>query len=309
MDHDRDAGWTSDGWLDTNAFEQSIQNLGYESRKATTRTPELTELDFWGEIGDLARLADFLARAGLTAFRSRRRSGHRFFMAMAPGGWIKVDVKLRSPEPQSALIGDLIWMLIRKRGLVVALLGADGAGKSTAASCVNRAMPVDLVTRYLGAPRRPLTPHQVREDSATGSPGPAWRSFAGLPKWMVRTVSQLWSVELAARRGSVVLCDRHPIEAGRLGDEPALVKALKRAIVLVLTPPPDLTLLLAAPGEVLFERKGEHSPEYLDQITTTWADLVARRHGVVIEVARPPEDVCLDIQQQIWVRLAARRQM
>jgi hypothetical protein len=77
----------------------------------------------------------------------------------------------------------------------------------------------------------------------------------------------------------------------------------------MFTPPPDLTVLLAAPGEVLFERKGEHSPEYLDQITTTWAGLVARRHGVVIDVDRPPEDVCVDLQHQIWVRLAARRRM
>ena len=138
--------------------------------------------------------------------------------------------------------------------------------------------------------------------SQTRNP-PNWRSFAGFPKWLLRTVRQVWSVEWAARKGSVVVCDRHPLEAGRLGDEPAPIKALKRLAVRALTPSPDLIMLLHAPGEILFERKGEHSPEYLDRITAAWAQLVTNRGGVFVDVNRPPDEVCLDIQREAWVQL------
>ena len=120
-------------------------------------------------------------------------------------------------------------------------------------------------------------------------------------------LTNLWSVELAARKGSVVLCDRHPIEAGRLGDEPALIKTMKRALVRMLSPRPDILLLLSAPGEVLFARKGEHSPEYLDRITSVWSKVVADRGGVAIDVDRPLSDVILDVEREIWRRLTPRR--
>lgn len=305
---DADSGNPEEGMLNVAALEVALRAAGFDERKPTFESEHLTEIDLWTSRDALPQLTTALKGFGLTPFQPSRRSGHRFFMGFSQSRWVKVDAKLIGPEPTGSLVGDVLWLLRRQRGLVVALLGADGAGKSTAVACVADAMPIDVDTRYLGARRRavsPTSPAATRRPNSGTSP--SWRSYVGLVRWTVRTVQQLWSVEWAARRGSVVVCDRHPLEAGRLGDEPRMVKSLKRILVQGLTPAPDLVMLLSAPGEVLYERKGEHSPEYLDRITSTWATLVKQRHGVTIDVNRPPEDVCRDIQLEIWRPLLARR--
>ncbi|MDH5420809.1 MAG: hypothetical protein OEY55_03295 [Acidimicrobiia bacterium] len=290
---------------ETHRLEMMLRQAGFQERKPTYSSPSLTEIDIWVDPETVLSLTYIMKQAGLTPFRPRRHAGHRFFIELTTSGWLKVDAKLTGPEPGSSVPKDALWLLTRQRGLVVALLGADGAGKSTAVTCLENQMPVDVVSRYLGGVRR-----SGGAGGASNVPTvsrPTWRSFAGFPKWLTRTVRQVWSVELAARKGSVVVCDRHPLEAGRLGDEPALIKALKRLAVRTLTPSPDLIMLLHAPGEILYERKGEHSPQHLDRITASWTELVTRRHGVLIDVNRPPNEVCLDIQRETWVRLLEKR--
>lgn len=290
---------------ETPALEATLRDAGFQERKPTFSSPAITEIDIWVDLEAVSSLSAVLKQAGLAPFRPRRHAGHRFFIGLTPSGWLKVDAKLNGPEPGGSVLRDALWLVTRQRGLVVALLGADGAGKSTAVACLENEMPVDVVSRYLGGPRR----SGGGSGASMGQSGsrPHWRSFAGFPKWTVRTVRQVWSVEWAARKGSVVVCDRHPLEAGRLGDEPALIKTLKRLAVRALTPSPDLIMLLHAPGEILFERKGEHSPEYLDRITSSWTQLVTKRRGVLVDVDRPPDEICRDIQRQAWVRLLEKR--
>ncbi len=288
---------------ETHALEAMLRDAGFRERKPTFSSPALTEIDIWVDREAVPSLSAVLKQAGLAPFRPRRRSGHRFFIGLTSSGWLKVDAKLNDPESSASVLRDALWLVARQRGLVVALLGADGAGKSTAVACLEKEMPVDVVARYLGGPRRSGGGASMVQSGRR----PSWRSFAGFPKWAARTLRQVWSVEWAARKGSVVVCDRHPLEAGRLGDEPALVKTLKRLAVRALTPAPDLIMLLHAPGEILFERKGEHSPEYLDQITASWTQLVTKRRGVLVDVDRPPDEICLDIQREVWVRLLEKR--
>lgn len=290
---------------ETRPLEAMLRDGGFRERKPTFSSPILTEIDIWVDLEDVWSLSAVLKQAGLTPFRPRRHAGHRFFIGLTSSGWLKVDAKLNGEEPRGSVLRDALWLVTRQRGLVVALLGADGAGKSTAVACLENEMPVDVVSRYLGGPRRSGTGSEA--SISQGGSRPSWRSFAGFPKWVVRTVRQIWSVEWAARKGSVVVCDRHPLEAGRLGDEPTLIKALKRLAVRALTPAPDLIMLLHAPGEILYERKGEHSPEYLDRITAAWTQLVTKRRGVLVEVDRPMDEVCLDIQRQVWVQLLEKR--
>ncbi len=290
---------------ETRPLEAMLRDGGFRERKPTFSSPILTEIDIWVDLEDVWSLSTVLEQAGLTPFRPRRHAGHRFFIGLTSSGWLKVDAKLNGEEPRGSVLRDALWLVTRQRGLVVALLGADGAGKSTAVACLENEMPVDVVSRYLGGPRRSGTGSEA--SISQGGSRPSWRSFAGFPKWVVRTVRQIWSVEWAARKGSVVVCDRHPLEAGRLGDEPTLIKALKRLAVRALTPAPDLIMLLHAPGEILYERKGEHSPEYLDRITAAWTQLVTKRRGVLVEVDRPMDEVCLDIQRQVWVQLLEKR--
>jgi thymidylate kinase len=278
-----------------------LHQLGIETRKPPTTTTGLYEVDVWGRESDLIELGGGLESAGLLPYRPHRRAGHRFFLGFGLQGWLKVDVKLREDDPWR-LVGDLAWLLRRRRGMVVALLGADGAGKSTASECIERSMPIDVMSRYLGDAGRSSTdrrPRRVRVSRV--------RRMAGLAKWIATTLTKLWSIEVAARRGTVVVCDRHPIEAGRIGGESRFVRTIKRGVIRTLAPRPDLIVLLDAPGEILFARKGEHSPEHLDRMSEVWRRVSERNRGIVIGVDRPADQVCHDIQEQIWVRLAKRR--
>lgn len=304
-DHD---GTGAGVMLDADAIELALHNGGYPARKPTQRSTRLTEIDVWAEDPNTRGISTVLTGTGLVPFRANRRSGHRFWMALDTNGWVKVDAKLRGGESPASFLRDLIWLVTRSRGLVVAVVGSDGAGKSTVIDCVAHTMPIDVATAYLGTKRRSSSADPANGQEA-GSPPPAanWRSYAGLPRWMVRTLAALWTIEKTARKGAVVLCDRHPIEAGRLGDEPTVVKLAKRVVVRMLTPAPDLVVLLHAPGEVLFARKGEHTPEYLDKMTAIWTEFVAARQGLMIDVDRSPESVCHDLQSEIWRCLLPKR--
>lgn len=288
--------------------ESAVRSGDFRVRKGPSRRGTLHEIDLWAEPSELPRLSDALTRLEFEPFRSARQDDHRFFMWAAEGHWVKVDVKLR--ESAGSHVGrDVLWLAQKRRGLVVALLGADGAGKSTAAACIQSSMPIDVKLRYLGIRTRrsgaaggDVSARQV--ESPTVSPV---RQLAGLVKWLLLTCAAVWSIELAARRGSVVVCDRHPIEAGLLGDEPAGVKRIKRIAARRLFPRPHLVVLLAAPGEVLYARKQEHTPETLDRMTLAWRSVCEEFGGVEVDATLEADDVCWKLQREIWSRLTAVR--
>jgi thymidylate kinase len=72
-------------------------------------------------------------------------------------------------------------------------------------------------------------------------------------------------------------------------------------------PAPDLVLVLDAPGEVMFARKGEESPEVLE---TQRQGLLALRgrvpHVQVVDATRDKATVRADILGRIWAEYAGR---
>lgn len=290
--------------------ETALAGNDIRVRKEPSRQGTLHEIDVWADPPELVRLEEALTRIGFEPFRAARQDDHRFFLWAGDGYWIKVDVKL-SERGRPALVEDVWWLARRRRGLVVALLGADGAGKSTAASCIQSSMPIDVKLRYLGVRKRQSARTDGGSSGQVGEPkrrtvGPA-RQLAGLVKWLLMVTMATWSMELSARRGSVVVCDRHPIEAGLLGEEPPIVKRVKRTAARRLLPRPDLVVLLAAPGEVLYARKHEHTPDLLDRMTMTWRGVCEAFGGVEIDASLEAGVVCWELQQQIWRRLEDRR--
>ena len=275
----------------------ALDDLHLEARKPTSVTNRGTEIDVWAAPHELDAIARRLGSIGFAPFRSVRSTDHRFFLRLNEDGWTKVDVKVRARQ-RTRLLKDVCWLLRKKRGLVVALLGADGAGKSTATQCLEVSMPFDVVAKYLGA-TKPSTPAGTRNAQSKRR----WRSYPGAIRWMARTALQLWAIEVSARRGRVIICDRHPIEAGRLGGEPSAVRATKRLFTRLFTPSPDLVLLLDAPGTVLFARKGEHSPAVLDRMTARWREATDEYDGVTVSAEQNASEVCQSLQTQIWEQL------
>jgi len=71
--------------------------------------------------------------------------------------------------------------------------------------------------------------------------------------------------------------------------------------LLAAAPKPDLVVFLDAPGELLYARKGEHSPEILEQQRQHYLGL--REHipqMVVVDATRDAEQVRRTVTALIW---------
>jgi hypothetical protein len=120
-----------------------------------------------------------------------------------------------------------------------------------------------------------------RAPRSAGKHRPRWRRALTWPLrcarkslgFLNRILDETYREAVAActfRRGTIVLFDRHFIldyyhfdidpQAGKLG----LKRRLHGLFLRWFSRPPDLVICLDAPGEVVFQRKGEFSPEFLE---------------------------------------------
>lgn len=194
----------------------------------------------------------------------------------------------------------------------IALIGPDGAGKTTLTRMLERSGALPIRSLYMGVaisssnvmlPTTRLAGWLKRRGEAPATPGdpaplPApggrrrgrkrLRAVARLAnrvveEWYRQLVS--WGYQL---RGFVVLYDRHflfdfapEIMAGR---EETLEQRLHRWSLTFFYPRPDLVIFLDAPAEVLFARKGE----------LTVPELERRRQAFLRQGERVPNFVRVD---------------
>lgn len=145
-----------------------------------------------------------------------------------------------------------VWGAMSGHGLTVALLGPDGAGKSTVARSICRRTDLSVRQLYMGLGDRPR---------------PAWTAEVWL--WALLDLLRLAVLWLAGQwlraRGFVVLFDRYSYDAritppDRLGRGERWLRRVRGHLL----PAPDLTIVLDAPGTVLHERSGEYTPAVLE---------------------------------------------
>jgi thymidylate kinase len=157
------------------------------------------------------------------------------------------------------------------------VVGPDGAGKTTLVSALPGVLGGDTLVVYMG----------VNRDSRTHAlPSMRWaqgRVPAVAPARLRRLVTrvhllldQAYRVGVGARarrRGRTVIFDRYVYDAevdaaveGRDRREQRLLRWIRRRF-----PAPDLVLVLDAPGDVLFTRKGEHDVERLECLRGAYA--------------------------------------
>ena len=184
----------------------------------------------------------------------------------------------------------------RRRGLTVALLGQDGVGKSTLAAGVQAPLGLSVRKLYMGLGYAGL-PRLAR------LPVPGSLAAVGL--------LTLWWRCLVAyhhrERGRLVLFDRYTYDAllppGRRLTRP---QRFARWVWAHACPAPDLVLLLDAPGEVVYERRGESEPELLELARRDFLSLRGRVTQLqVIDAARSEEAVRADVIDRIQRRHAA----
>lgn len=239
--------------------------------------------------GDLAEVSALLEGA-----RPRvRRRCLRVGLARQGAGRLARTAWLRGTERARQWRG--------RRGLLVAVLGPDGAGKSTLLDLLGRTWPWPHERVYFG-----LWP-DVRNGSRLSSVvWPLRRPFRAFFRYGVGV--------LAGSLGRLVLFDRYTYDAAT--PPRGRFRGLKRiyfAVLLHCAPAPDLVVLLDAPGEVLFARKGELDPATLDAYRSTVFEHVRRLGAradrprvVTVDATQPPSKVSAEVTAAIWDMAADR---
>lgn len=218
-----------------------------------------------------------------------------------------------------------------RRSFTVALVGADGAGKSTiarslpehlpfpstylymgvASASSNRALPT---TRLAHAVRRSLgrredhgPPHA--NDARTGGGGPLGEVRAVLR--LANRLAEEWYrqglVWYARSRGRVVIFDRHfyldfyAYHIAPAGGPPRRwTDRLHGRLLARAYPRPDLVIHLDAPPEVLLARKGEGTLESLARRRAEYVAIAPEfTDFIVVDAARPLEKVRAEVVDRI----------
>lgn len=202
------------------------------------------------------------------------------------------------------------------RGMTVALLAPDGAGKTTLAKELAREPFIRARPIYLGLNsdiknvRLPTTRWLKRLlESANGKRGPTPVLLKKLHAGS--RLAEQWSRYAVAfyhrLRGRFVVFDRHPYEESLNGHALTLRRRLRRWLLASWCPTPDLVVVLDAPGEVLYQRKGEHNPEWLENQRLSLLGLRDQvPYTVVVDATQEVSQVRNEVIALIWDRYRAR---
>jgi thymidylate kinase len=230
----------------------------------------------------------------------------------------------------------LVRVNAEKKMFTVALIGPDGAGKTTIARRLEQAFPLPTKYVYMGVnadSSNYLLPttrvmHGIKRALGakpdTSGPrdlnwakprttGPIKRLASSLKSSLrlVNWVGEEWYRQALAwyyqHKGYIVLSDRHffsdyyAYDIANGGGGQPLDRRIHGLMLLHVFPKPDLVIDLDAPPEVLFARKGEGTIESLQRRRREYlaqGDLA--EHFVIVNAAQSEDDVARAVSTVIW---------
>ncbi len=188
----------------------------------------------------------------------------------------------------------------RGRGLLVVLLGPDGAGKSTLAQAlVNddnvRArliyMGSNVYAGNIGLPTSRWL-HEIRKSDRLRTLFKPTLSILSFADRFATHCLRCLVARFHTLCGRVVVLDRHIFDSWVAKPAPTPGRRLRRRLFESGFPAPDLVFLLDAPGELLLQRKGEHTAEWLEAQRLAYLALQHRlSQMVVVDATQPAQEV------------------
>jgi hypothetical protein len=240
------------------------------------------------------------------------------------------------------------WLPARPSGLrlargggVIALVGGDGAGKSTCARELGAWLGQAFATRTvnLGWPRRSLASLAVGGTLRAGAlvarllggeplEGPAWsadeRRFPGYLAVLrhvcnARDRHRLYvGIQQFTGAGGVVLCERYPLWEQQpldgwcvrdlVSDAPnrrlaTLLRETEEGYYRRMTPP-DQVIVLRLEPELAVRRKPAEPPDYVRRrAAVIWRIDWGSTRAHVVDAGRPLADVLAELRRVIWAEL------
>jgi thymidylate kinase len=211
----------------------------------------------------------------------------------------RARLRTRAREIRDLALRRLYRSLLRPRGVSVALLAPDGAGKSTLAAGLAQAFPLPMRSIYMG-----LYPRDAKRSVFDRLPG------GGLGVRLARQWARYLKGRYHLARGRFVIFDRYAYDALlRPARSLSRAKRARRWLLGHTLPAPDRTVILDAPGELLYARKGEHDVAALNAQRREYSR-VARRipRSVVVDATRNPDVVRREVTLMMWRAYALRWQ-
>jgi thymidylate kinase len=181
-------------------------------------------------------------------------------------------------------------------GMSVAILGPDGAGKTTLAEALRSSTPLPARYVYLGVWRQSTLDEHLE------------RIFgARLALRLVTLLSKAVLIACHRRLGRLVLLDRYTCDADLPSDDLDLKGRISAKLVRRTNAEPDLIILLDAPVELMYARKGEHGLDELQVRRDAYLGMTGRfAQMVVIDAEQPPDEVRRQATALLWDRWLRR---
>ena len=252
----------------------------------------------WEEIDRAFQAADW------QQLLAKRKSLRRKLFASQPLATLWRQVKTRFLKRISPLL-----YLLRRRGVSVALLAPDGAGKSTLAETIIRQRHLNARFIYMGDNLKasnvglPTTPWFKRKKKQKRN-NPLIKLILAVFNFPNSLLEQWYRSAVGGyyrSRGKFVVYDRYVYDSWINPPVTRMIKKIRRFLIERTCPTPDLVILLDAPGAVLFDRKGEHTPEGLETKRQAYLALQKQLSNLlVVDATQDAQTVQAEVIHMLW---------